>query len=85
MTIYNYAKLRIEEKESLINNEALYLENYSDNGNIINVYYLNTFFIEVVLCKGMVKDILPYKRGYKMDKRNMHAIQKRNALFSLAA
>jgi len=85
MTVYNYAKLSKREQESLLNSEGLYLDLYFDNENLINVYYLNGFFIEVVLCKGMVIDILPYKRGYEMDKRRLHAIQKRNALLSLAA
>ncbi len=85
MTIYNYAKLSREEKKSLINNEAIYLENYKDNENSIHVYYLNAFFVEVIFCKGIVIDILPFKRGYKMGKRGISNIQKRNASFSLAA
>lgn len=85
MTIYDYAKLSKGEKEVVVNNDALFLEDYVDNGKIIYVYYLNDFFIEVTKQNEKIVDCVPFIRGYKINKKNLHAIEKRNILLSVAA
>jgi len=76
--IHEYAKLSMEEKESLIMEEAVFLERYIDNENTICVYYLDDFFIEVIIKDGKTISNFPYKRGYRLDKKERHAIEKRN-------
>lgn len=85
MTIYDYAKLSTAEQEEVVKHDALFLEDYIDNGKIICVYYLNDFFIEVTKLNGKIIDLLPFIRGYKINKKNLHAIEKRNILVSAAA
>lgn len=85
MTIYDYAKLSTEEKEVVVKTEALFLEDYIENGKIIYVYYLDGFFIEVTKVNNRIIDSIPYIRGYKINKKNLHAIEKRNAVLSFAA
>ncbi|MDP1803133.1 MAG: hypothetical protein Q8L81_17360 [Bacteroidota bacterium] len=85
MTVYDYAKLGTAKKEEVLISDALFLEYYVDKGTIIYVYYLNGFFIEVTKLNGNVVDNIPFIRGYKINKKNLHAIEKRNALLSFAA
>jgi hypothetical protein len=34
---------------------------------------------------GIIIDNIPYKRGYRFDKKNSHALEKRNAIYNVAA
>lgn len=85
MTIYDYAKSGAKEKMLLINDEAILIETFRDNENTIYVYRLFDFFVELTTNNGAVIENTPYKRGYKFDKKNIHALEKRNTLYSLAA
>lgn len=84
MTIYDYARLTENEKEILLQEQALFLEQYKEDENEIQVYFLNGFFVEVTLKNEKVIYNLPYRRGHKINKRILHEAQKRNA-FDLAA
>lgn len=68
MTIYDYAKLSTEEKEELLKNQALFVDQYNEDDVLIQIYFLNGFFVEVTIKSGKVTDNIPYKRGYKMKK-----------------
>ena len=81
MTIYDYAKLSEGEKEELLKNQALFVEQYTDGDVLIQIYFLNGFFVEVTIKKGKVTDNIPYKRGYKINKD----IPKTNLKYCLAA
>ncbi|MBL7910008.1 MAG: hypothetical protein JNJ41_02990 [Bacteroidia bacterium] len=85
MNIYDYAKLSKGEKEVVVNNDALFLEDYIDREHIIYVYYLNGFFIEVTKQNDKIIDCVPFIRGYKINKKNLHAIEKRTILVNVAA
>lgn len=84
-TIFDYAKLNLEEKKKVLSNEATLLERYQYKEDTIYIYHLNGFFVELIIRNGIVTDNIPYKRGFRFDKKNIHAIQKRNILYSLAA
>ena len=73
MTIYNFAKLSINEKISLIENEAIFLDNYIDGKNLINTYFFKGFFVESIvnLDAGKIEDVLPFINGYKLDKKKV--------------
>jgi hypothetical protein len=78
MTIYQYAKLSDREKENILRNEAIYLEFYGEEDTLIYVYFLNGFFIEVTMKNGKILENIPYKRGYRFNKKEMHSLEKRN-------
>lgn len=65
MTIYDYAKLSEEKKEELLKTQALFVDQYNDDDMLVQIYFLNDFFIEVTLKDGKVTDNIPYQRGYK--------------------
>jgi hypothetical protein len=57
------------EKALILRKEAKFIDEYTDNnGERIFVYYLNGFFIEAVTNVGVIIDVVPYKRGYKVNK-----------------
>jgi len=69
-TIYDFARLSQAEKEEMLQNKAILIENYKDGVRIVTVYYIPGFFVEVTTCSLQQKliDIVPYKRGYKLEK-----------------
>jgi hypothetical protein len=73
MTIYDYAKLSEGQKEELLKNQALFIEQYNDDDVLIQVYFLNGFFVEVSIKNGKVSDYIPYQRGYKIHKTILKA------------
>jgi hypothetical protein len=81
MTIYDYAKLSAEEKEELLKNQALFVDQYNEGDVLIQIYFLNGFFVEVTIKNGKVTDNIPYQRGYKMTTD----ILKTDLRYSLAA
>jgi hypothetical protein len=83
MTIYDYIKLSEREKESVLKNDALYLEFYAEDDTLVYVYFLNSFFVEVTMREGKIVDNIPYKRGYKFNRREMHSLEKRNVFREL--
>jgi hypothetical protein len=85
MTIYDYARASTEEKKLLIGEEAVLIEKFQDRENTIYVYYLTGFFVEVTMNNNVIVENIPYKRGYKFDKKKIHSLWKKNALYDLAA
>ncbi len=73
MTIYNFAKLGLKEKANLVENKAVYLDNFIDGNNLINTYFFEGFFIESIvdIKAGKITDIIPYQYGYRMDKKKV--------------
>ncbi len=66
VTIFDYAKLPDWKKINMIRKCALFIEHFFDGEKSINVYLLNSFFIEVTKGKERLIDIIPYKRGYAL-------------------
>jgi hypothetical protein len=73
------------EKKSLLKNEGFFIESEMEGRSIINVYFLNGFFVEVTVCEGEVIYNLPYQRGHMISESLLHQIEKRNTAYSLAA
>lgn len=73
MTIYNFAKLGLKEKTNLVENKAVYLDNFIDGNNLINTYFFEGFFVESIidLKAGIITEIIPYQYGYRMDKKKV--------------
>ena len=80
-----YSKLTNAEKVQVLKDEGLFLEKYNDGGNLIFVYYLRNFFVEITYKDNQFVDAIPYKRGYKLNKQDLHNLEKRNLLYNLAA
>ncbi|MCD6069231.1 MAG: hypothetical protein K0S33_4057 [Bacteroidetes bacterium] len=74
MTIYDYAKLGPQEKWMLINAAQL-MEQYKEGDTIISIYFLNSFFVEVVSAKGTTMDFIPFERGYKKGQNNFEYLK----------
>jgi hypothetical protein len=85
MEMYEYTKLNSNEQKRILKEEGLFLEKYQDGENTIFVYYLDDFFVEVTFKGNLYIDTLPFKRGYKLNKQDLHALAKRNLLYNLAA
>ena len=72
MTIFEYAKRNKLERALILRKQAQFIDEYTDStGERIFVYYLNGFFIEAITNVGVIIDVLPYKRGYKADKKEL--------------
>jgi len=74
MTIYKFAKLSFLEKKQLVETKAIFLDNYMDSQSLINTYFFDGFFVEVVmnLSMGAIIEIIPFLHGYKIDKKNIN-------------
>jgi hypothetical protein len=78
MTIYKFAKLSLLEKTQMVESKAVFLDNYMDSESLINTYFFEGFFVEVLLnlSSGKITDIIPFLHGYKIDKKNVNAYLK---------
>ena len=85
MDIFNYIRLSKREKEMVLSNEAIFLENYSENGKSVNVYYLHNFFVELVFSNGVLIDNIPYQRGYKVNESQLFFKEQRPVFYKTAA
>ena len=69
MDIFEFAKLRPEKKEELLHTNAMLLECFTEKDKHFTIYYLPSFFVEVstnIQTKNII-DIIPYRRGYKVE------------------
>jgi hypothetical protein len=67
MTIYKFAKLSRSDKEAMLRNYALFIEQLKDGKNAVCVYFMDGFFVEVTIIDGMAVSFMPYQRGYKTN------------------
>lgn len=84
MNLYDYAKLSKEKKQQVLQEEALFIENYEDAGSTINVYLLNDFFVEITFKKGVVTDNIPFQRGYKLHPSKLEQLKNQSSLLVAA-
>ena len=69
MDIFEFAKLNQEKKEEILHTKAMLLECFTEKDKHFTIYYLPSFFIEVstnIQSKNII-DIIPYRRGYKVE------------------
>jgi hypothetical protein len=64
------AKSNRLEKALSFKENAVYLDQYTDKGKVIMVYYVHGYFVEVITDVGIIIDVMPYLKG-----RNFNAIK----------
>jgi hypothetical protein len=79
MTISEYAKRSTLEKAVILREQAVYLDQYLDDGKTVFVYYFNGFFIEAITSVGVIVDVIPYARDYNFSKHKLNGILNRNS------
>jgi hypothetical protein len=64
-----FLKLSAAEKQWHIRNKGLLVDKDQDDERCINLYFIEGFFVEEVLCKedNSLIELLPYTRGYKAE------------------
>jgi hypothetical protein len=62
MTIKQYMEKSKLQQAVILRENAVYLDQYTDDGKTVFVYYLNGFFIEAVTKVGVIIDVIPYQR-----------------------
>lgn len=83
--MYEFARLDAFKQSLALKEEGLFLEKYKDGEYTIYVYYLDGFFVEATFKEKQLIDLIPFKRGYKLNKQDRHNLEKRNVLYYLAA
>jgi hypothetical protein len=61
MNIFHFAKLSRADKEAVLRNHALFIEQYHDGEKLIALYFYNSFFIEAVIIDGTIAYWIPYQ------------------------
>ena len=72
--IYDYIKLDLNDRANLLWDEGVFIEKYIDLHIITNLYYLNKFYVEVVLSNkdGRISEITPFRSGERLEKYIRH-------------
>jgi hypothetical protein len=72
--IYDYIKLDLNDRANLLWDEGVFIEKYIDLHIITNLYYLDKFYVEVVLSNkdGRISEITPFKSGDRLEKYIRH-------------
>lgn len=70
MTIQEFTRLSFVEKTELLKNQAMLIDQYMDNNNLVHNYQLDNFFVEATIClkTETIVDIVPFKRGFLIDR-----------------
>ena len=70
MTLYEFNTLTIEEKQTIVWDKGVFLDNYITKDIKINCYALDRFFVEVVYdgVHNAITEIRSFKYGHSLDK-----------------
>ena len=70
MTLYNFNKLSLEDKQKVVWDKGVFLENYITKDILINCYAIDKFFVEVVydLEQNVIAEVRSFKYGHSLDK-----------------
>ena len=70
MDIYDYNRLTIGEKASLLWQQATFLERHTDTISTCNLYHLKNFYIEAVVshAENRIIEVTPFKLGDRLEK-----------------
>ena len=65
---YDFAKLDINDKVTLLKKEGVFLDQDSEKGIITCLYFLQGFFVEIIYSQATsgLLHIIPFKQGYKI-------------------
>lgn len=72
--MFDYMKLDMNGRANLLWDEGIFIDKYIDLQIITNLYYLESFYVEVVLSNkdGRITEITPFKHGERLDKYIRH-------------
>ncbi len=70
MDIYKYIKLSLAEKADILWKTGLFIENYCDRSVTTNLYFIDSFFVEVVVTHNTarIREITPFCGGTRLEK-----------------
>ena len=70
MTLYNFNKLALEEKQATVWDKGVFLDNYVTEDIRINCYAIDKFFVEVVYDAefNVITEVRSFKYGNELDK-----------------
>jgi hypothetical protein len=87
MDIFEFAKLSPAQKEELLHTRAMLVECYTEKGKHTSIYYIPSFFVEVTtdIKTKKVADIIPYRRGYKVERQKDSLYEKFHNKYLLVA
>jgi hypothetical protein len=87
MTIFDFARLKRSQQELIIQETAVLFETYVEKETRVTVYYMPSFFIEVNTClkKNKIIDIIPFRRGAKIEKEKDLVYKELHNVFLLVA
>jgi hypothetical protein len=70
MDIYDYNRLSLGEKASLLWQQAQFLERHAEGDLTSCLYHINNFFIEAVVShrENRILEVIPFKAGERLDK-----------------
>lgn len=70
MDIYDYNKLSLGEKASLLWQKARFLERHAEGDLTSCLYHINNFYIEAVVShrENRILEVIPFKMGDRLEK-----------------
>jgi hypothetical protein len=70
MDIYDYNRLTLGEKASLLWQQAQFIERHAQGDLTSCLYHINNFFIEAVVShrENRIVDVTPFKLSERLDK-----------------
>ncbi len=70
MTLYDFNKLSLKEKLTLVWDKGVFLDNYIDKIETCNCYAIDKFFVEVVYDaeQNTITEVRSFKTGSLLDK-----------------
>ena len=70
MSIYEFIQLDINSKADILWSKGVFLESHFIKEISAKLYYLNDFFVEVVISNEECEiiEIIPFKQGYRLEK-----------------
>ena len=72
--MFDYMKLDLNGRANLLWDEGIFIDKYIDLQIITNLYYLDNFYVEVVLSNkdGRITEITPFTAGERLEKYINH-------------
>jgi hypothetical protein len=70
MSMQEYIKLTLGDKADLLWKNGLFIDTYSDKVITANLYFINNFFVEVIVThnNSQIREITPFKTGSRLEK-----------------
>jgi hypothetical protein len=68
--IHEYINLDLSRRACILCEQGIFLDKYIDFEYITSLYYINNFFIEIVVSSGdnHIIDIVPFRNGPRLEK-----------------